>query len=180
MLFGDWSFRVSVLYASWRGGRRCNDVAMEDKIEVTLHVIGISPFSNCRQFTLILVIYSRDVTHTIYARLRDEAGTRGLFFEYCVKQADDIFLDSLHSNLDDGHVLLTTNTLSEYEQAKKQKASHRKGGTSVDEDEFTLVTRGGRYRKTLGGVIRVGSKKMLQEHDMITTIGSSPNRDRPQ
>ena len=66
MLFGDWSFRVSVLYASWRGGRRCNDVAMEDKIEVTLHVIGISPFSNCRQFTLILVIYSRDVTHIIY------------------------------------------------------------------------------------------------------------------
>ena len=162
MLFGDWSFRVSVLYANWRGGRRCNDVAMEDKIEVTLHVIGISPFSNCRQFTLILVIYSRDVTHIIYARLRDEAGTRGLFFEYCVKQADDIFLDSLHSNLDDGHVLLTTNTLSEYEQAKKQKASHRKGGTSVDEDEFTLVTRGGRYRKTLGGVIRVGSKKCFR------------------
>ena len=47
-------------------------MAMEDKIEVTLHVIGISPFSNCRRFTLILVIYSRDVTHVIYARLHDE------------------------------------------------------------------------------------------------------------
>ena len=70
----------------------------EDKIEVTLHVIGISPFSNCRQFILILVIYSRDVTHIIYARIHDEAGTRGLLFEYCVKQADAIFLDSLHSN----------------------------------------------------------------------------------
>ena len=44
VLFGDWSFRVSVFYASWRRGRRCNDVAMEDKIEVTVHVISISPF----------------------------------------------------------------------------------------------------------------------------------------
>ena len=28
----------SASYASWRGGRRCRDVAMVDKIEVTVHV----------------------------------------------------------------------------------------------------------------------------------------------
>ena len=48
---GDWNFRVSVFYASWRGGRRCNDMAMEDKIEVTIHVIGTitdPPFAKLR------------------------------------------------------------------------------------------------------------------------------------
>ena len=85
-----------------------NDVAMEDKIEVTIHVIGTSV---CRQFTLILVICSRDVTHIIYARLHDEAGTRGLFFGYCVKQAGAIFLDSLH--------YLHTRFLADVEQMNK-------------------------------------------------------------
>ena len=65
----------------------------------------------------------------------------------------------------------------EYEQAKKQKASHRKGEAIVDEDEFTLVTRGGRYRGTLGSVIGAAGKKMLQGHGTIKTIRSSPNRD---
>ena len=66
----------------------------------------------------------------------------------------------------------------EYEQAKEQKASHRKSEAIVDEDESTLVTRGGRYRGTLGSVIgAAGQKKKLQEHGMITTIISSPNRD---
>ena len=50
--------------------------------------------------------------------------------------------------------------LFEYEQAKKkQKASHRKGEAIVDEDGFTLVTRGGAYGKTLGGGVGVASKK---------------------
>lgn len=50
--------------------------------------------------------------------------------------------------------------LFEYEQAKKkQKASHRKGEAVVDEDGFTLVTRGGAYGKTLGGGVGVASKK---------------------
>ena len=59
-------------------------------------VIVLLPLSTCRQFTLILVICSRNVTHIIYERIHDEAGTRGLFLEYCVKQPDAIFLDSLH------------------------------------------------------------------------------------
>lgn len=50
--------------------------------------------------------------------------------------------------------------LFEYEQAKKkQKAAHRKGEAIVDEDGFTLVTRGGAYGKTLGGGVGVASKK---------------------
>ena len=53
----------------------------------------------------------------------------------------------------------TSMELYEYEVAKgKQKSSHRKGEVIVDEDGFTLVTRGGAYGKTLGGGVGVASK----------------------
>ncbi|KDR73430.1 hypothetical protein GALMADRAFT_269664 [Galerina marginata CBS 339.88] len=48
----------------------------------------------------------------------------------------------------------------EYELAKKkQKSKYRKGEAVVDEDGFTLVTRGGAYGKTLGGGVSVASKR---------------------
>ncbi|KAH7906034.1 ribosomal RNA-processing protein 7-domain-containing protein, partial [Hygrophoropsis aurantiaca] len=51
----------------------------------------------------------------------------------------------------------------EYELAKgKQKAEYRKGEAIVDEDGFTLVTRGGAYGKNLGGGVGVASKKFHQ------------------
>jgi len=54
----------------------------------------------------------------------------------------------------------TSMELYEYEQARnKQKSSHHKGEAIVDEDGFTLVTRGGAYGKTLGGGVGVASKK---------------------
>ena len=40
---GNWSFRVSVFYLV---GEEEGDVAMEDKIEVIVHVIGIFPSLN--------------------------------------------------------------------------------------------------------------------------------------
>ncbi|KAH9482217.1 Ribosomal RNA-processing protein 7-like protein A [Psilocybe cubensis] len=47
----------------------------------------------------------------------------------------------------------------EYELAKsRQKSKYRKGEAIVDEDGFTLVTRGGAYGKTLGGGVGVASK----------------------
>ncbi|KAH7891000.1 ribosomal RNA-processing protein 7-domain-containing protein [Phlebopus sp. FC_14] len=47
----------------------------------------------------------------------------------------------------------------EYEIAKaKQKSAYRKGEAIVDEDGFTLVTRGGAYGQTLGGGVSVASK----------------------
>ena len=50
--------------------------------------------------------------------------------------------------------------LYEYELAKtKQKSKYRKGEAIVDEDGFTLVTRGGAYGQTLGGGIGVASKR---------------------
>ena len=53
----------------------------------------------------------------------------------------------------------TSMALYEYELARnKQKSSHRKGEAIVDEDGFTLVTRGGAYGKTLGGGVGVASK----------------------
>lgn len=49
--------------------------------------------------------------------------------------------------------------LYDYEEAqKKQKSKYKKGEAIVDEDGFTLVTRGGAYGKTLGGGVGVASK----------------------
>jgi len=55
----------------------------------------------------------------------------------------------------------------EYEQAKKKQASkYRMGEAIVDEDGFTLVTRGGAYGKTLGGGVGVASKTFQdQQHE---------------
>jgi ribosomal RNA-processing protein 7 len=51
----------------------------------------------------------------------------------------------------------------EYELAKeKQKSKYKIGEAIVDEDGFTLVTRGGSYGQTLGGGVSVASKKFQQ------------------
>jgi len=44
----------------------------------------------------------------------------------------------------------------------KQKSQYRKGEAIVDEDGFTLVTRGGAYGQTLGGGVGVASKKFQE------------------
>ncbi|KAI0722300.1 ribosomal RNA-processing protein 7-domain-containing protein [Cerioporus squamosus] len=53
----------------------------------------------------------------------------------------------------------------EHEQAKKrQESKYHKGEAIVDEDGFTLVTRGGAYGKTLGGGVGVASKQFVNQH----------------
>ena len=55
----------------------------------------------------------------------------------------------------------------EYNKAlKKQRSDYRKGQAIVDDDGFTLVTRGGAYGTTLGGGVGVASKKFM--NDMST------------
>ncbi|KAI1795102.1 ribosomal RNA-processing protein 7-domain-containing protein [Ganoderma leucocontextum] len=50
----------------------------------------------------------------------------------------------------------------EHEQAKKrQESQYKKGEAIVDEDGFTLVTRGGAYGKTLGGGVGVANKRFM-------------------
>lgn len=62
--------------------------------------------------------------------------------------------------------------LFEFELEKsKQKSKYRKGEAIVDEDGFTLVTRGGAYGQTLGGGVSVASKKFQE-------TGQTSNRDR--
>ncbi|EGN95846.1 hypothetical protein SERLA73DRAFT_187069 [Serpula lacrymans var. lacrymans S7.3] len=57
--------------------------------------------------------------------------------------------------------------LYDYEQAKnKQQAAYRKGEAVVDEDGFTLVTRGGAYGQTLGGGVGVANKKFQETGKM--------------
>ncbi|KAF8646189.1 hypothetical protein AX16_007333 [Volvariella volvacea WC 439] len=60
----------------------------------------------------------------------------------------------------------------EYEQEKKkQKSKYKKGEAIVDEDGFTLVTRGGAYGQTLGGGVAVASKR-------FQTTGETSSRKR--
>lgn len=48
----------------------------------------------------------------------------------------------------------------DYQQSlKKQMSKYKKGEAIVDDDGFTLVTRGGAYGKNLGGGVGVASKK---------------------
>lgn len=50
----------------------------------------------------------------------------------------------------------------EFDLAKsKQEAKYKKGEAIVDEDGFTLVTRGGAYGQTLGGGVGVASRKFM-------------------
>ena len=58
----------------------------------------------------------------------------------------------------------TAMDLYDYQKAKdKQKSKYKKGEAIVDEDGFTLVTRGGAYGKTLGGGVAVADKKFVVE-----------------
>ncbi|KAJ7135501.1 ribosomal RNA-processing protein 7-domain-containing protein [Mycena crocata] len=59
--------------------------------------------------------------------------------------------------------------LFEYElKQTKQQSKYRKGEAIVDEDGFTLVTRGGAYGQTLGGGVGVASKKFQQSGETRT------------
>ena len=53
----------------------------------------------------------------------------------------------------------------EYRQSleSKRNSKYKKGEAIVDEDGFTLVTRGGAYGQTLGGGVGVASKKFMKE-----------------
>jgi len=58
----------------------------------------------------------------------------------------------------------TAVSLYDYQRERdKQKSKYKKGEAIVDEDGFTLVTRGGAYGKTLGGGIAVADKKFVAE-----------------
>lgn len=58
----------------------------------------------------------------------------------------------------------TAMDLYDYQKEKdKQKSKYKKGEAIVDEDGFTLVTRGGAYGKTLGGGVAVADKKFVAE-----------------
>ena len=58
----------------------------------------------------------------------------------------------------------TAMDLYDYQKEKdKRKSKYKKGEAIVDEDGFTLVTRGGAYGKTLGGGVAVADKKFVVE-----------------
>ncbi|KAJ6618666.1 ribosomal RNA-processing protein 7-domain-containing protein [Mycena sp. CBHHK59/15] len=63
----------------------------------------------------------------------------------------------------------TAMELFEFQQKQnKQKSQYRKGEAIVDEDGFTLVTRGGAYGQTLGGGVAVASKKFQESGETRT------------
>ncbi|KAF9067675.1 ribosomal RNA-processing protein 7-domain-containing protein [Rhodocollybia butyracea] len=69
----------------------------------------------------------------------------------------------------------TAMDLYEFELAKsKRQSKYKKGEAIVDEDGFTLVTRGGAYGQTVGGGVSVATKKFQE-----TGETSERNKKRP-
>ncbi|KAI0355315.1 hypothetical protein OH77DRAFT_316884 [Trametes cingulata] len=69
----------------------------------------------------------------------------------------------------------------EHEQAKKrQESKYHKGEAIVDEDGFTLVTRGGAYGKTLGGGVGVASKRFQEEQAGAATGSKRRRKDKKE
>jgi len=70
--------------------------------------------------------------------------------------------------------------LFEYTQAKNRlkKGKYNKGEAIVDEDGFTLVTRGGAYGKTLGGGVAVASKNFQRSGGKSNGKGAGSGRIR--
>jgi ribosomal RNA-processing protein 7 len=74
--------------------------------------------------------------------------------------------------------------LFDFEQAEKKRAlqresKYRKGEAIVDEDGFTLVTRGGAYGKAIGGGVGVTTKKFMLKHskgNRAAPLGSGRKR----
>ncbi|KIY62005.1 hypothetical protein CYLTODRAFT_439022 [Cylindrobasidium torrendii FP15055 ss-10] len=67
--------------------------------------------------------------------------------------------------------------LFEFEQAKlKQKSRYKKGEAVVDEDGFTLVTRGGAYGQAVGGGVTVASKR-FQSRGETRSMGRNRKKD---
>ncbi|KAF5363574.1 hypothetical protein D9756_000136 [Leucocoprinus leucothites] len=67
----------------------------------------------------------------------------------------------------------------EYELAKeRQKSQYKKGEAIVDEDGFTLVTRGGAYGQTLGGGVGVASKKF--QHTGETRTRNNKKKEKKE
>ncbi|KAJ7326296.1 ribosomal RNA-processing protein 7, partial [Mycena albidolilacea] len=67
--------------------------------------------------------------------------------------------------------------LYEFEARQTKQASrYRKGEAVVDEDGFTLVTRGGAYGQTLGGGVAVASKKFQESGEMRTRNKKEPKQ----
>jgi ribosomal RNA-processing protein 7 len=69
--------------------------------------------------------------------------------------------------------------LYEYELAKKkQKSKYRKGEAIVDDEGFTLVTRGGAYGQTLGGGVSVASKRFQRSGE--TTRNKNTKKEKKE
>ncbi|KAI0320218.1 ribosomal RNA-processing protein 7-domain-containing protein [Amylostereum chailletii] len=72
----------------------------------------------------------------------------------------------------------TSMDLYDFEQQERKHAlqkdsKYRKGEAIVDEDGFTLVTRGGAYGKAVGGGVGVASKKFVAEKNQGGRHGSN-------
>lgn len=68
----------------------------------------------------------------------------------------------------------------EYEQArKKHESKYHKGEAIVDDDGFTLVTRGGAYGQTVGGGVAIASKR-FQETGSTSTRTRNNKKERKE
>lgn len=69
--------------------------------------------------------------------------------------------------------------LYEFEVAKsKRQSKYKKGEAIVDEDGFTLVTRGGAYGQTVGGGVGVATKKFQETGETSVRNKKGPKKEK--
>ncbi|KAJ4479045.1 ribosomal RNA-processing protein 7-domain-containing protein [Lentinula aciculospora] len=69
--------------------------------------------------------------------------------------------------------------LYEFELAKsKRQSKYKKGEAIVDEDGFTLVTRGGAYGQTVGGGVTVATKKFQETGETSERKKKRPHKEK--
>ncbi|ETW84221.1 hypothetical protein HETIRDRAFT_311712 [Heterobasidion irregulare TC 32-1] len=83
-------------------------------------------------------------------------------------------LDAVRAHAD------TSIELHDFELAKKRasESKYKKGEAIVDDDGFTLVTRGGAYGQTVGGGVSVANKKFVADRRGASASGAKRNRKK--
>ncbi|KAI0065870.1 hypothetical protein BV25DRAFT_1905938 [Artomyces pyxidatus] len=128
----------------------------------TAHVIFLDPSSVARALALAKPAKAGQAPQARPWPISDESP---LGLEHYTALYDSLRppLDAVREHADTS-IGLYDHELAARKRALQRGSKYRKGEAIVDEDGFTLVTRGGAYGQAVGGGVGVASKKFLKEH----------------
>lgn len=112
-----------------------------------------------------------------YARpwLLDPEAPSGLAHYTALYDASRPPLDAIRLHADSSIELYDYN-VEKRKRALQKESKYRKGEAIVDEDGFTLVTRGGAYGQAVGGGVGVASKKFMDDTGKKDESGGTRKR----